>query len=312
MANTVNPIEKRRLALYAKMPPPLRKIAEEWKGLLGNTAKALAIVSYDMGTQIAKMTAKEGEYGPDPVKMLVEYFGLEGGETELYNMRSFAQTFDRKFVQETGDRQMANGKFLSRGHWFAVMRLKEQKDREKAIEDVFKKSLSVNELELYIKSGDQGDRRVAKGKSTGRKPGTPTSPVAAIQKFMGLSLSFLNYEHVFTASVLDGINEMPPDKVNEALLEKLEAAKVELDRLATTASSVEERLETNIDRVRRVLESRHEEAAEAKAADAKEKSDKAAAKKLKGSSVKKKAKKAAKAAANGKAKKSGRPAAASV
>lgn len=259
--NAISPIEKKRVALLKEMTPATRQVAEDFETRLGRGAQGIILIQYDMGSRVAEVMENEGEYGSGAIKQISEYLNIAGGETTLYALRNFAESFDKDYVKELSAKPMSNGQFLSVGHWFKVMQLRDRKTQDKIFDRIFRESLTVNELEKEIRGlGTHGKKNARQG--GGRKPATPTSPIAGLQTAFQIAQKWANLEPVLEESVFDAIDELPPDRVNEALLEKLQQTKEKLDEMVVRSQSASDRVTANIERVEKVLSAKTAEADE--------------------------------------------------
>ena len=250
--NVISPIENKRLALLKEMTPATREVAQDFEQRLARGAQGIILIQYDMGRRVAEVMENEGEYGHGAIKQLAEYLNIAGGATTLYALRNFAESFEKDHVKELSAKPMANGQFLSVGHWFKVMQLKDKKSQDKMFDRIFKESLTVNELEKEIRAlGAHGKKNARQG--GGRKPSIPTSPIAGLQTAFQIAQKWANLEPVLEESVFDAIDELPPDKINDDLLHKLTETKTKLEEMAEKATNAAERVGTNIERVEKVL-----------------------------------------------------------
>jgi len=258
--NAVTPVAKKRLALLKEMTPATREVAQDFETRLGKVAHGIILTQYDMGSRVAEVMENEGEYGSGAVKQLAEYLNVAGGETTLYALRNFSESFDKEYVKEYSLKPMGNGQFLSIGHWFKLMQLKDRKTQEKMLDRIFKESLTVNELEKEVRALGSKDKKNAR--QGGRKPATPTSPIAGLQTAFQLAQKWSNLVPVLEENVFDSIDELPPDRVNEALLEKLNETKEKIEEMTEKGQSALERVTANIERVETVLANKSEEGSE--------------------------------------------------
>lgn len=272
----VTPIEKKRMALLKDMTPATRKVALEFHTIHGKIANGMIMAQYDIGARIAEIVENEGEYGSGAIKQLAAFLNVRGGETALYALKGFAESFDKAYVREWSSRPMANGEFLAIGHWHRLQLLKDRKSQDKMLERIFSESLTVNELEKEIRAMGSKDKR--NSRTGGRKPAVPTSPIAGLQTAFQIANKWANLEPVLEANVFDAIDELPPDRINDALLDKLNETKTKLDEMVTKAQAASERVTTNIERVENVLalKNKAEDSEEAEEEEEEEKPEKPA------------------------------------
>jgi len=258
--SVVNPIEKARLSIYKKMSPALQEVAKTFEEKLGKGATAIVVIMYDMGSRLKEVVDDEGTYGSGAVKQLADYHGIPGGETMLYGMMNLSKAFDKEYVKTNSLRPMANGHYMTLGHWLHLMKIQDDTKREKMLERVLRESISANDLEKEIRAGAAGGTKNAR--QGGRKPKAPSSPIMGLQKTFELANKFVRWDDVAQTAVFDNIDEMEPDKVTDNLLAKAKTTLEMVEKVGETAESMKTHLEANIERIEKVLESKAENAAE--------------------------------------------------
>lgn len=217
---TVTPIEKKRAALLKGMTEKTREIATSFEERFSKANIGTILLQYDLGVRVAQTCEDEGTYGSGAVKQLAEFFGTT--DTMLYNMRTFAEEFERDLVKEQSGRTMANGSMLTLGHWMQLMKLKDKDDQVKMLEKTFKNSLSTGDLEAEIRASMQ----TKNARSGGRKPATPSSAIIGLQKSFSLLNQWNRFDkEVGEKSILGAIDKMKDEDVTDALLEKLTLVK---------------------------------------------------------------------------------------
>lgn len=225
----LSPAEKQRQNLFKQMTPDTQQIVTDYQGRIAKANTGTVIMQYDLGAHVAQMIQEEAKFGSGAVKLVAAYLGSD--EALMYNLRQFAAEFDRDYVRTLSGREMGNGKMLSVGHWFQVMKLKDKDDQKKILEKVFKQSLTVGDLELEVRTTG----KTKNARSGGRKAKVPSSAIIGLQKSWQLLNAFNNYEdQVMEKSVLTAIDKMGEEDVTDALLEKLtlcyDTAKVSADK----------------------------------------------------------------------------------
>lgn len=279
MSTTITPIDKARLAIYKKMTPATQEVAKEFEGKVGNAATGIIVLQYSLGARVKAIVDDEGTYGSGAVKQLAEYLAVKGGESYLYSLMNFSATFEKDFVKQKSSVAMANGEHLTVTHWLQLMKISEEKAREKMLDRVYRESLSANDLEKEIRAGAGGKTKNAR--QGGRKPKTPSNPMVGLQGIFALSNKFVRFEEVAATAVFDALDEIEPDKVTDNLVEKAEKALEIVETTVEKATEMKDRLETNISRLKEVLEKKGEEAAEEYDEDAEGSDDEAPKKKSK-------------------------------
>lgn len=260
MSTTMAPVDKSRMSLYKKMTPATQAVAQEFETKLRKGVVGLVRIRYDMGAKVREVVDNEKEYGSGAVKQLAEYLNIDGGETMLYALMHFASAFTHEFVQEQSAIAMANGSYLTLNHWLNLMKLEDPKKQEKMLDRVRKDSLSAGELELEIKAGAGGATKHAR--QGGRKPKSPTSPIAGLQKTLQLSQQLVRWEDVATKKVFDVLNEISPDKVDDNLVDKAEKTLEMVTEAVEKTTEMQTSLTSTIERLKTVLEKKAEAAAE--------------------------------------------------
>ncbi len=297
MVTALVPAAKKRAELLKDMTPVGRKLAEDFAKKLGIGARGIVMIQYDLGARVGTAIENEAEYGVNYVSLLAEYLSMPGGESTLYSLRNFATAFDRKFVEGESSIASENGNFLELGHWIKLSQLQDQSDVRSWLKRIRKESLSVRAFSQEIAATGAKMKNSRQG---GRKPTTPTSPIAGLQQTFSIAQKFANMEPVLEKSVFAEIDTMPSEKISEDLLLKLEATREKLTEMDAACGKALKHVDKNIDRVKRVLEARPPEEKAAPKAKAKAKAKGAKAKKPK---AKKPTKPAAKGKGTGKGKK---------
>lgn len=255
MAETAIVASKQRNQVFKSMNPETQQVARELEAKISKVSNGIVVLQYQMGMRIAKVVEEEQVYGEGAVKQLADYLNNPGGATHLYNLKNFATTFTKDYVERTMERSMESGERLSVGHWIALSRIDDGAKREKMLERVFKHSMSANDLVREVTASGSG-KNVRQG---GRKPQTPTSPTAGLQKTHSIAQQLNRFSEVAYDNVFGVIDEMDSEKMNETLLEKLEETKATLEETMEEAPKMIARIEKNIKRVTKVLAKKEKE-----------------------------------------------------
>lgn len=256
MSKELSPIEKRRQDVYKHMTPQLREVADAFFAKIGKLAAGMILTQYDIGARVSEVLSAETTYGTEAVKQLAEYLAIPGGETMLYDARNLAETFEKEYVRSWSMQPMADGSHMCVGHWFALTRVKDAKEREKLLKRVLSESMAVRELQAEVRASGVETKNSRQG---GRKPKTPTSPVIGLQRLFEMGQRLNNYEDVADKSTFDAIEHMPPDRVDDNLVEKLEKTIHELEGTKKTAGDMCKRAAECLKRCNSVLKNRKTE-----------------------------------------------------
>lgn len=271
------PVDKTRQKVFREMTPQLQKIARDGEARLSQTAAALVIAQYDLGSRLKKVYADEATYGSDAATQLAAYWAIPGGATTLYHMKNLAERFDRDFVGQWSAKEMASGARLTFGHWIKLTQVKDEKHIEPLLKRCFADSLTVRDLEAAIvEIGAEKSTKRAAG--AGRKQSAPKSPMAGLQKTHAAAQSFSNMVPVMEKSVFTAIDTMSPDNIDDVLLKRLKDTRDQVASLVKAGQTSLKHIESNIARVERVLEKKKTEAKTEAVAEKAEKKAKVKAK----------------------------------
>lgn len=249
----VQPAEKKRSEILRDMTPAGRKMAEDFEKILGKGAKGIVLLQYDMGAKLSNAIENEAEYGNRFVEQLADYLPISGGAASFYNLRNFADAFEREYVEAESAVARSDGSFLELGHWLRLSQLKDKSDVKGYIKRIRANNLSVRELSREIAAAGTKLKNTRQG---GRKPGVPTSPLAGLQQTFSIAQKFTNLEPVLNEAVFDAIDHMPPAEVSDDLLAKLETTEQQLGLMSKACDKAIKHVTHNIERVKRVLKDR--------------------------------------------------------
>jgi len=249
MAKTTEDIGRKRVATFEAMTHDLQQVALDFASKLGKKARMQCLVEYDMGTKVREIIEEEAHYGSNAVQQLADYLGKQA--TAVYAWRNFAGAFDRQFVDATASEPMSNGEYVDTKHFYAMMKVKDGRKQRKLWNQVKQLSWSANQLEDEVRSTTETKNE----RSGGRKPQTPVSPSAGLESIRKDALKVGNLIPVICEHSCDAIDEMAPGKVDEKLLDTLTASRATVAEMHDAAGLLLGRIDANIDRVERVLES---------------------------------------------------------
>lgn len=260
MSEIAVPADKARQKLLKQMTPATRAIAMEFGEDAKKVSVGIVMVKYRLGVRVAAIVADEGEYGNGAVKLLAEYLGVPEGETGLYSLMNFAKAFEKDYVKQKSQLEMANGNHLTVSHWLQLMKVEDDTAREKLLKQVFSESMSAGDLEKHIRAGAAGKTKNAR--QGGRKPKTPSSPLVGLQQIFALDNKLVRFFDVAETSVFDVLDEIAADKVTETLVERIENALKAVQEAKEKTGEMETRLEANLERVKDILEKATDAAAQ--------------------------------------------------
>jgi hypothetical protein len=260
MSDVIVPMDKARAKIFKAMTPATQAIANEFSEDVKKASLGVVLIQYRLGAKVAAVVEDEGTYGSGAVKQLAEFLGNPGGETYLYALKNFATTFDKDYVKQKSSIAMANGQHLTVTHWLHLMKLEEEKAREKMLKRVYEESISASDLEKEIRAGAGGKTKNAR--QGGRKPKTPSNPMVGLQQIFALDNKLVRFFDVAEKSVFDALDEIAADKVTDNLVERTENALKAVTEANEKTGEMKERLETNLERLKEIREKAGEEAAQ--------------------------------------------------
>ena len=152
---------------------------------------------------------------------------------------------------------MANGRSLSLYHFIELLSVHSLKKRAEMFAIIRSQCLSVAELREYLVA-DKLRSSVKKG--GGRQMKRPTSPIAGLHRLAAHAEKLVKYAGVLD-DVFDGIQEMPPDQVDDALVKMVDTAEASASNAIECLEGVLEHLKGAKSRIGRVLAHRNEDKA---------------------------------------------------
>jgi len=223
MVTALAPIEEKRKALLAEMSPELRLVVKDFEEKDMAAAVGPVMIAYDKGARIKRIIEQEAKFGTNAVEQLAAYFGVSA--TKFYELRNFASEWDKNFLKAELKKPMSNGDLLSYDHFRNLVRIKSSRDQTKLLRQVRLESMSSNSLSELISA--QYEKKTTR--SGGRKPLTPSTPAAALQKAFSQSQQLSRYIDTMADGVFTKISEMAADAMDEKLLDRLHQTKEQFE-----------------------------------------------------------------------------------
>lgn len=261
MSKSLSAVEQARLAIFTAMTPDTQAVARELETTYSKVAMGFAISQYDVGARIVEVVDDESRFGQASisVKQLAQYLNVHGGPGTLYGLANVARMFDREFVKTTSAKPMANGNFMSVGHWVCLTRLEDPKGRKALVSRILAEGLSVGDLEKEIQSGAAGSRKNAR--AGGRNPVRPTSVMVGLQKTYQIANTWVRWQKVAVEDVAAGLDTIPPDKVDDAIIAKTRETIALVTKAEEAAAAVRSQLEAGLAHLEEVVDGRKDAAA---------------------------------------------------
>jgi hypothetical protein len=235
---------KAREIIFQEMDPVTQAAAQEGLKKVESGRKIAVLVSYDLGTIVnSVLEAKhlnETQQRQELKKLAAYWNQPELGPTTLYDLRNVAIGFDRDFVKAQVESPMANGQYLSWGHFRELQKMPTDtpagvKAQMARLKQIRHHCMTVNELELE----GQGRRDSEIKRMGGRKPSLPKTPTAMLQKIYTTVQLTDNYLQAMSEPLGGIFLEMPPQDVDAQFVANIDST------LARMAEAQQHILETS-------------------------------------------------------------------
>jgi len=236
-----------RRVLYAKMTPAARHLADYCNLMMARGAKGVAKLSYDVGAEIMKALAVKNSdsiYGPDLVKQLSLYLGLDPKGYYLYSLRDLASAIQKDLILQWSRRPMSNGRYLTEEHWLLLARVSSPKEQIRLLEQACQLSLGPKAFVELIKAATLGSGITPR--ST-RRPAVPTSEVAAMLRYCKLASALIKYGDADKQLWTD-LETLPADAINEMVMERLKKTQAQVDQLREQLDAAKPHLDASVAR----------------------------------------------------------------
>ena len=235
---------KAREMIFHEMDPVTQAAALEGLKKVESGRKIAVLVSYDLGTIVNSVLEAEHlneTQQRQELKKLAAYWNQpELGPTTMYDLRNVAISFDREFIKAQVESPMANGQYLSWGHFRELQKMPTDtpagvKAQMARLKQIRQHCMTVNELELE----GQGRRDSEIKRMGGRKPSLPKTPTAMLQKIYTTVQLTDNYLQAMSEPLGGIFLEMPPQDVDEQFVTNID------NTLARMAEAQQHILETS-------------------------------------------------------------------
>ncbi len=254
-ANLQEELAQRQRALR-EMNPATQEVAKKVEKLHGVADRGPIVIAWKVGHLLNPVAAQEGVYGQDAMVLLDKYLPLPRGSTTLCDYCNLAREFDLATLEAQIAQPMANGRSRSLYHFIELLSVSSLKKRAEVFALVRSQCLSVAELRDHLVA--QGLRSSIK-KGGGRQMKRPTSPAAGLRRLAAHADKLVKYTGVLD-EVFDGIEEMPPAQVDDALVKMVDTAEASASDAIECLENLLERLKGAKARIDRVLTARSKKA----------------------------------------------------
>src|SRR5687768_16243485 len=92
---------------YDEMTADLKSVADEFSKSTIAENRGILLSKHNQGQLLLRVEGDELRYGLEPLQQLATY--LDEDVKDLYRVRAFAQTFDRKTIEAWSQRRTATG-----------------------------------------------------------------------------------------------------------------------------------------------------------------------------------------------------------
>jgi hypothetical protein len=301
MTTTVVPVDKRRADILSTMPDRLQEVAKAIDVKLGNFQKASVMTFYQIGTLLVEplSSAQQGTYGQNAKQLLATYLPnlsedgrelpVDSRQNLMIGLKNWAERFPEATVRKYSEMTMGDGSRLKVSHWRALCRLEEKDQAMNLLKKTVEEGLSAATVRGLVLSGGYGKRFDQKGtskdgdkgdgdKDLGRIPGRKykvATPMDGLQRLHNDAQKLVRAEEVLGEHVFDKLEDMEPDKVNKAILKKVEDDMKMVARLGAFVESTHSRLTFVAERLRGILEAKSDDSPEMETDDEEQETPKA-------------------------------------
>ena len=231
-----------------KMTPALQKLFDDIRKRYEVLSKSDIMARYEIGSRVDMAMGDTRRYGDEAAKLLA--VALNKSESEIYNLRNVAVTWNRDEIKAIVTDQNSDGNSITFGHLRALASIKHSATRKRFYKAWMKESFSVRDLEAAIQ--DELGKRSSGGRptATSRQPKTPSAGLVQLSK---LTRQILDATEAIDVSVFDRLAK-EPELANHKLLTTMEQVESELAQLAVVVAADRRKLEETMNTLQRQLQ----------------------------------------------------------
>jgi hypothetical protein len=236
--------EMQRVVCMQLMPDALKALLPAVRDLFDSIAQHDLRAAYSLGQFVAKWLTDEAEFGSQPVEGMATILGVN--PRIFYLHFKLAQTFTSAQIEAFARRPLRNRSVVTVDH-LALLAENSPSRRADWTRHMYEKSLTPRQLRRQIEAA-------ADIPAAPRRPPRPLSmsPLAAAKE-MSTRLRGINARmHFWKTSLLDELLELPPDRIDDAVLCHLLAIQRESAALQEALGAAGPQLDAGIERVERV------------------------------------------------------------
>jgi hypothetical protein len=220
-----------QLDAFEFMPPALRARAIEMRTLMRTEMVSLLDSRYELGSILLEVKSDPAKYGPMSDIQLATFFG-EAGKTVYGEARRIRERYSpEEFAKIKAAINPANGARISYKHLAILLRLEDPLQAGKALNACLQAGWSTKELEGYV------SKKLRELSGPSRKPARskPSSFFGVMGNVTAVGDEFMRqYDEVWGQGqvLIDAFKALPEEKIDDALVKKLEEARHQSERIA--------------------------------------------------------------------------------
>jgi hypothetical protein len=233
-------------AVSDNLAPDLKAIADAVAQQNTADAERSLLQHYALGLKVQKVLERDVLFGSNGVDQLAA--GLHQRPQFLYDLRRVTQLLSRNDIKLLGSRPMTGGGHITIYHLTAIANIPAPAERRRLLELVFTEGLTVAQLINMI----------VKPMLPTRKPSPRKKTPLVAAKEMASRLQKINaLMATWNTLLLDELLAMPPDRIDDDLLDNVLAAQEESLSLQAALEAANPRFDAAIARAKRVLSLRN-------------------------------------------------------
>jgi len=244
--------DRRKLAIYQKMPEALQKAFPVVRKLFGCMINGDLVATHDIGKAVMLILQQERIYGSHAVEELAKLLDIP--PTRLFWCRDLTKIFSRKEIEDLAAQRLPDGGPVTLDLLHVLYAIRPAARRQFWLGRLLQENFSPRRL--LRAAQDAGDIKVVPSRPRDKRQ--PSAMVAAKQ-LAAAAERFRHQSGSVRENLFMAVDEMAPAQVNEELQDLLHKALTEVDVLAGLAAWCRTRLEKNLVRVDRVLRLRQQE-----------------------------------------------------
>lgn len=253
------PIAVARETLLAEMAPPLRTEAQALGKVQMVEASGKLKVVFALGERLDAIVKAPEKFGDQAVSQLAAYFGQS--EQVFRNAINIVQVFSKEDRATMLTRQAADGRLVGVQQLVLIGALATKTARDKMLERVYTHGLSERDLRTEIEASGlpKANPQPAGTAARGRKLKKPRTPAHAAAEVVSTTARLVKQCKVWGSCWAD-VLDIPPNKVDTVMLDKLEKARQQFEDLQAELTNQLSGLDNGIAAIKKALDATAEQA----------------------------------------------------